>query len=81
MSAGLMAAIWFVVANVIGMLPSRDHHWRAAYGLLSVGLPILLAVFWQYGGWIGLMVLVAGMWILRAPVLRASRWLRRVFTG
>ena len=26
----ICAALWAVVANVIAMLPTRDHHWRAA---------------------------------------------------
>ena len=27
----VLALVWLIVANVIAMLPSRDHHWRAAY--------------------------------------------------
>ena len=27
----ILACLWLVVANLIGMVPSRDHHWRAAY--------------------------------------------------
>lgn len=76
--SGLLAIAWFIIANVIGMLPSRDRHWRAAYGLVAVGLPIVAGVMWQHGLWIGLMVLLAGMWILRWPVIYLGRWLRRV---
>lgn len=31
------ACLWIVLAHVIGMLPSRDSHWRAAYALMALG--------------------------------------------
>ena len=34
----IMAFVWLIVANVIAMLPSRDHHWRNAYALIVVGI-------------------------------------------
>ena len=73
----ILAAAWAVAANVIAMFPSRDHHWRAAYILIAVGIPILGYVTWQNGPWIGLAVLVAGMSILRWPVIYLGRWVRR----
>lgn len=73
----ILAALWAITANVIAMMPSRDHHWRAAYGLIAAGIPILGLVTWQYGPWIGLIVLGAGMSILRWPVIYLGRWLRR----
>lgn len=73
----ILAALWALTANVIAMLPSRDHHWRAAYALIAVGIPILGYVTWQNGPWIGLVVLVAGISILRWPVIYFSRWARR----
>jgi hypothetical protein len=69
-----LACLWLLVANVIGMLPSRDHHWRAAYALIAVGIPILGWATWQNGPWIGLFLLLAGASILRWPVLFFWRW-------
>ncbi|WP_109466523.1 DUF2484 family protein [Albibacillus kandeliae] len=72
----ILAAIWAVVANVIGMLPSRDYHWRAAYGLIGLGIPLLGYVTWQNGPWVGLAVMVMGMSVLRWPVIHLVRWAR-----
>lgn len=78
MSAPLiLAALWVIAATVIAMLPSKDRHWRAAYGLIAVGVPILVAVFWVNGPWAAVFVLLAGMSVLRWPVVHLWRWLRR----
>ena len=72
----ILAALWALGANLIAMFPSRDHHWRAAYVLIAIGIPILGLVTWQYGPWVGLAVLIAGMSILRWPVIYLGRWFR-----
>ncbi len=78
MTPSLIAAfLWAVTANVLGMLPSRDNHWFRAYVLIAVGIPILGWVTWQNGPWIGLLVLAAGMSVLRWPVRYLWAWLRR----
>lgn len=78
MSAPLIAAcLWFVTATVTAMLPSRDYHWRAAYVLIAVGIPILGWVTYQNGPWPGLLVLAAGASILRWPLVRVWRRIRR----
>ena len=77
----VLAALWAVVANVIAMLPTRDYHWRAAYCLIACGIPILGYVTWQNGPWIGLIVLVAGMSVLRWPLRHLLRWLRGKLRG
>ena len=66
--------IWLVVANVIGMLPSRDKHWRIAYILIAVGVPILGWVVYQNGVLWGLVLLAAAGSVLRWPVVYAWRW-------
>lgn len=71
----ILALCWLVLANVIGMFPSKKKHWPAAYGLMTVGLPLLVWVVWQNGPWIGFFVLVAAMSILRWPVRYLFRWL------
>ena len=72
-----LAAFWAVIANVLAMLPSKDHHWTNAYFLIAAGIPILGYVTWQHGPWVGLLVLAAGMSILRWPVIYLTRWVRR----
>ena len=73
----ILACLWLVAANVLAMIPSRDNHWRRAYGLIAVGVPILGWVTLQNGPWIALLFLAAGMSVLRWPVIYLTRWLRR----
>jgi hypothetical protein len=70
-----LACLWLIAANVTGMLPSRDHHWRAAYVLIAVGIPLLGWVTYQNGPLWGLALLAAGASVLRWPVLFLGRWL------
>lgn len=72
----VLAFVWLIVANVIAMLPSRDHHWRAAYALIAVGIPILGYVTWQAGPLWGMAILAAGASVLRWPLFRLWRALR-----
>lgn len=73
----LAACLWALAATVTAMLPTRDHHWRAAYVLIAVGIPVLGWVTYQNGPWLGLLTLVAGASILRWPLIYLWRWLRR----
>lgn len=78
MTWGLVTAfIWLIVANVIAMFPSRDHHWRAAYVLIAVGIPILGWVTWESGPIWGMLILAAGASVLRWPLVFFWRWSRR----
>ncbi|MBW4707835.1 DUF2484 family protein [Roseobacter sp. YSTF-M11] len=72
-----IAAIWALVANVLAMTPSKDHHWRNAYALIAIGIPIVGYVTWQHGPWVGLLVLAAGVSVLRWPVIYLGRWIKR----
>jgi hypothetical protein len=72
----ILACLWAVGANMVAMLPSRDDHWRSAYGLIIVGIPLLGFVTYQNGPWVGLLLLVAGMSVLRWPVIYLTRWAR-----
>ncbi|MEQ8897423.1 MAG: DUF2484 family protein [Roseovarius sp.] len=74
----LLACAWAVAANLAAMVPSRDNHWGRAYVLIVVGIPILGYVTYQNGPWWGVAVLVAGMSILRWPVIYLGRWLRGI---
>jgi len=77
----ICAALWLVAANVLAMIPSTDNHWRRAYVLIAVGLPLLVWVMIQNGPWIGAVVLLAAMSVLRWPVIYLTRWVRRMVTG
>jgi hypothetical protein len=72
-----LCLVWLVVANLIGMFPSRDKHWRAAYVLIAVGVPLLGWATYELGPVVGLLLLVAGASILRWPLVFLWRWLRR----
>ncbi|WP_412506969.1 DUF2484 family protein [Roseovarius sp. SYSU LYC5161] len=78
MSASLIAVfLWAIAANVLALIPSRDNHWKRAYVLIAIGVPLLGWVTVENGPWVGLLVLIAGMSVLRWPVLFLGRWLRR----
>lgn len=72
-----LCLIWLIAANVIAMFPSRDYHWRAAYVLIALGVPLLGWVTYVHGPIVGMVVLAAGASILRWPVVYFWRWLRR----
>ena len=71
-----LACLWCVLANVIAMFPSKHKHWPAAYVLMTFGLPILAWVYWVDGIWFGIAFTLAGLSILRWPVVYLMRWLR-----
>lgn len=72
-----LACLWALSANVLAMFPSKDQHWRNAYVLIGIGIPIVGFVTVQHGPWVGLLILAAGCSILRWPVIYLGRWLAR----
>ena len=72
----ILACIWAIAANVLAMTPSKDNHWRRAYVLIAIGIPLLGYVTYKNGPWYGLAVLLAGMSVLRWPLIYLTRWLR-----
>ena len=72
----IVALLWFVLAHVLALLPSRDNHWRRAYFLIALGIPILGWVTIQNGPWIALLLLAAGASVLRWPLIYLTRWMR-----
>ena len=76
-----LACVWALVANVLAMTPSKDYHWRNAYILVGIGIPLLGFVTWQNGPWVGLVVLVAAMIVLRWPVIYFGRWMKNQTKG
>ncbi len=73
----VLALVWALAANVLAMIPSKDNHWTRAYILIAIGIPLLGYVTYENGPWIGLLVLAAGMSVLRWPVRYLLRWVRR----
>lgn len=75
MTASLVAGLlWLVAANVIAMFPSRDHHWRNAYLLIGLAVPVLGWITYQNGPLLGLLFLAGGASVLRWPVWFLVRW-------
>lgn len=74
----ILGLLWLILANVIAMFPSRDHHWSNAYRLIAAGLPILGWITWENGVLLGLVFLAAGASVLRWPVIYLWRWLKRL---
>jgi hypothetical protein len=72
-----LACLWLVSANLIAMFPSRDQHWRAAYALIALGIPLLGWVTYAGGPFLGLAFLAAGASLLRWPLVHLWRWMRR----
>ena len=72
-----LVCFWAILANVIAMFPSRDKHWRIAYVLIAIGIPLLGYVTYENGPLVGFLVLAAGMSILRWPVVYFGRWVKR----
>ncbi|UWS81127.1 DUF2484 family protein [Phaeobacter sp. G2] len=72
-----LAAVWALLANLLAMVPSKDKHWRRAYILIAIGIPLLGYVVYENGPWWGLAVLCAAMSVLRWPLIYLGRWLRR----
>ena len=82
MTGSLVAAcLWLIAANVLAMIPSKDNHWRRAYFLIAVGVPLLGWVTYENGPIWGVLVLVAGMSVLRWPVIYLVRWVRTLLAG
>ena len=72
----IVGLLWLITANVIAMFPSRDHHWRNAYTLIAIGIPILGWITYENGVFLGLMFLAGGASVLRWPVWYLWKWVK-----
>jgi hypothetical protein len=78
MSLSLICAfLWLLAANLRAMFPSKDNHWRFAYVMIAIGVPIVIGVAVQHSIWLALVLVGMGAWIMRWPVLYLWRWIRR----
>ena len=76
-----LACLWVVLAATLSALPSRDNHWRHAYFLTAIGIPLLGYMTWENGPTWGLIALATGALVLRWPLRALWRWLRQKITG
>jgi tetrahydromethanopterin S-methyltransferase subunit C len=74
----ILACLWALAANLAAMIPARDNHRRRAVVLIACGIPLLGYVTYENGPVAGLLVLAAGMSLLRWPVVHLTRWMRRL---
>ena len=72
----ILALIWFVVANIVALLPSKSNHWNQAYVLIAIGVPLLGYVTYENGPLVGLVCFAAGVSVLRWPMIFLGRWFR-----
>ena len=69
-----LACFWAVAANLLAL--REEAAWSLAR--VALGVPVLGLVAWQHGPWPGLLVLLAGMAVLRWPLVRVLRPVQRV---
>lgn len=72
-----LACAWFVLAAVLAAIPSNDNHWRRAYFLMAIGVPILIWLGYVHGPWLALLFFCAACSFLRWPVIYLYRWIKR----
>jgi hypothetical protein len=78
MSLSIVAAlVWMVAVNLRAMFPSKDNHWKFAYAMIAIGVPILIWVYLDHGLVLAAILLLGAMWVMRWPVIYLTRWLRR----
>ena len=77
----VLSFVWLILANVLAMIPSNDDHWRRAYFLIAVGLPLWVWLLIQDGPFVAIVVLAAAESVLRWPVRYLLRWVRRQVGG
>jgi hypothetical protein len=64
----ILIGLWVVLAFVLAAIPSTDNHWRRAYILMAIGVPLLIWITWEHGLIYGTLGLIAGVSVLRWPV-------------
>lgn len=64
----ILIGLWVVLAFVMAAIPSNDNHWRRAYVLIGVGVPLLIWIVLKDGALMGALALFVGGLVLRWPV-------------
>lgn len=77
----ILIGLWVVLAFVMAAFPSNDNHWRRAYVLIAVGMPMLFWITWRDGFLMGVLALIVGGLVLRWPVYFLWRRFRQSLGG
>ncbi len=77
----LFVCLWVVLAFVLQMIPSKDNHWRRAYFLIIIGIPLVGWVTKENGPVLGLLAVAIGTSVLRWPMIYMARWVREQITS
>ncbi len=77
MVSALAALLWLIAANAVALMPTRDHHWRAAYFLIATAIPLTVWLLVTHGAFPAGAFALAAASILRWPLILAWRRLRR----
>ena len=75
----ILMGLWVVLAFAMSAFPSNDNHWRRAYALIAIGVPLLVWMTVQHGFVVGLLGLVIGSLVLRWPVYFFWQWIKKNF--
>lgn len=73
----IAACLWLIAANVAALLPSQDNHWRRAYGLIALALPLVLWLWTTQSPLWALLFVAMAASMLRWPLRYAWRWMCR----
>ncbi len=73
--------LWLIMANLMGMIPSRDGHRARAVFLIITGIPLLALIVQENGLLVALPFVAGALSVLRWPVLLLLRRLRRLLPG
>ncbi|WP_106743850.1 DUF2484 family protein [Yoonia maritima] len=80
MTASLwFGCLWIVLAFVLQSIPSSDNHWRRAYVLIALGIPLLIWIVVQNGAMVGTVFAIAQGSVLRWPIYYSYKWVRHKF--
>ncbi len=77
----VLIGLWVVLAFVMAAVPSTDNHWRRAYVLIAVGVPLLVWIVWNDGVAMGALALIVGGLVLRWPVYFLWARVKRLVGG
>lgn len=77
MLAFIAACIWVIIAWTLSVVLSAKQSWPAAYGLIAIGIPILLWLGMTIGWGASAVAFAVGCLVLRWPVIYAGRWIKR----
>ena len=68
-----LMALWAVTASLLPLLVPPPGRQRAVWALVALGIPLVGLLTWQHGPWVGMLVLGAGVVLLRWSVARVVR--------